>query len=236
MPCGDLVVAGLDRAVDAAQPRERDERPLVRRAPSPPRARARPTCRLAPGFTSNTNGDAGSGSGCASHHHANAATAPRDHEQRSPRSVQARNATGRDTRGDGRRRWDARRRRPRGPADYNRPMTPRSRSPRTIAHRLHADRDPGRHRDPRHPRRARRAARARATRRGARHRREERHRDDHAGAEALSPRQPALSDDRAGTCRAGRAADAAAGAARTGSRTVISSACRRIRGASRTST
>ena len=37
-------------------------------------------------------------------------------------------------------------------------------------------------------------ARARAARRGARRRGEERHRGDHAGAEALSPRQPALSD------------------------------------------
>ena len=48
--------------------------------------------------------------------------------------------------------------------------------------------------------------------RGARHRREAGHREPDAGAQALSPRQPALPHDRAGTAGAGRAAGVGAAA------------------------
>ena len=57
------------------------------------------------------------------------------------------------------------------------------------------------------------------------HRGEERHRGADAGAQALSARQPALSDRRAGSRRAGHAPGAAAGARRTGSRTATSTSC-----------
>ena len=234
----DFVVAGLDRAIDAAHARKRDQRPVAMRQHAGRGEVARDGAQRRARLHVERVRRAAAAAAAVPSHHAHAADRRRgdDDATASEASEDATSGTMDEARREQRvaapGTADATARIIIGRCSFARtPFAARVAAPHA---RLHADRDPGRHRDPRHPRRARRAARARAARRGARRRRQERHRGDHAGAQALSTRQPALSDDRAGPGRAGREARRSRRCRPTGSRTAISNDCRRIRGATPT--